>query len=446
MNRVGQWLSPSTLFGRTVLALAGAFLLFGLVSTVLLQLTLVRPHTRQAADDLAAFLVLAAQIWVELPPFTRADYERELYHRHHLRVMTIETQRGNGPPASAYLRYLEQALSRHADQPVAIHRHPEHQGWLWADFPMGGRVMRLGFREARLQDPLLVVLPFLALLGLFIAFVVAVILVRHVTRPLAQMREAAQRIGEGASISPIPETGSTEIADLARKLNQMEGQIAELLEARTTLLAGISHDLRTPLARMRLELEFIRGEENSSLIEGLGENISEMDKLIAQALALSRGLGNEEPAEVDVGQCLAQIAEDSRRSGADIRYEPQSACIRSLPVDTLGRVLRNLLDNAVTYGEGQPVELACQVRSDAIRISVTDRGPGIPEAERAHIFRPFFRLEGSRNQATGGTGLGLAVVAQLCRANGWLIEVAAPSDGKGSVFTLTLPATPAVPA
>lgn len=446
MNRVRQRLNPKSLFGRTVLALAAAFLLFGLVSTFLLQATLARPYTKQAADDLAAFLVLAAQIWVELPPFTRADYERELHRRHQLRVMRAETAKVEGPSNHAYVNYLQQALGHHVGQQVSIHRHPEHQGWLWADFPMGGRIMRLGFREDRLQDPLFVILPFLAALGLFVAFSVAVILVRHVTRPLEQMREAAQRIGEGASISPIAETGPTEIAELAHKLNQMEGQIAELLEARTTLLAGISHDLRTPLARMRLELEFIRGEENTALIEELNDNISEMDTLIAQALALSRGLGHEQPAEIDVGRLLDETAQDFRHAGSDVRFELPPPCVRSLPVETLRRVLRNLIDNAVIYSDEQPVVLACRMRADALQISVTDAGPGVPESERSRIFQPFYRLESSRNKSTGGTGLGLAVVDQLCRANGWLVEVAAPVDGKGSVFRLILPAESATPA
>ena len=446
MNRLRQWLRPKTLFGRTVLALALAFLMFGLASTFLLQATLVRPYTKQGADDLAAFLVLAAQIWVELPPFTRADYERELDRRHRLRVMRSETAKVDGPSNHAYLDYLQQALVRHVGQQVSIHRHPEHQGWLWADFPMGGRIMRLGFREDRLHDPVLVILPFLGLLGLLIAFAVAVVLVRHVTRPLAQMSEAAQRIGEGASISPIAESGPVEIAELARKLNQMEGQITELLEARTTLLAGISHDLRTPLARMRLELEFIRGEENTSLIEGLIGNISEMDRLIAQALALSRGLGHEQPVEIDVGQLLEQTAEEFRLAGSDVRFDLPQPCIRSVPVETLRRVLRNLIDNAVIYSDGQPVVLVCRPRSDALQIWVTDAGPGVPESERSRIFQPFYRLENSRNKSTGGTGLGLAVVAQLCRANGWSIEVATPVNRKGSVFRLILPAEPTVPA
>jgi two-component system osmolarity sensor histidine kinase EnvZ len=445
VNRVRQWL-PSTLFGRTALALAGAFLLFGFISAVLLQVTLVRPYTKQAADDLAAFLVLAAQIWVELPPFTRADYERELTRRHQMRVMRTETAQAPMPSTHDYLRYLEQALSGHVNQPVTIHRHPEHPGWLWADFPMGGRLMRLGFREDRLHEPLLVILPFLGALGLFIAFVVAVLLVRHITRPLAQMREAAQRIGEGAAIAPIAETGPTEIAELARKLNRMEGQIAELLQARTTLLAGISHDLRTPLARMRLELEFIRGGENTALVDEMNENIDEMDSLITQALALARSLGRQEPEETDVTQLLAEIADAFQRAGDDVRLDTQSPCVLALPAESLGRVLHNLIENAINYGERQPVKIACDLGDDALEISVTDRGPGVPVSERTRIFQPFFRLEGSRNPATGGTGLGLAVVAQLCRANGWSVEVATPPEGRGSVFRVIVPTGSAVSA
>lgn len=436
MNR---WLKPQTLLGRTIQALMLAFLLFALFSASLLQLTLVQPHTRQAADDLAALLFLSAQIWVELPPFTRADYERELRERHDLRILETEAAHPARSNSHSYLHYLEAALTRHLGQTVHIHRHPDHAGWLWADFPMADRVMRIGFRENRLQTRLLLVLPFLAALGLFVAFAMSILLVRRITRPLNIIAEATRRIGDGDFSSDIPETGPQEIASLARKLNRMESRIGQLLENRTTLLAGISHDLRTPLARMRLELELLQRAESKDLVEGLNNDITEMERLISQTLLLARSLGNEEARQVDLCDLLAGLAQDHGKSGADISLVTQGRCVCIVKADALKRVVGNLIENAVAYAGKKPIVIDCAGTGDAIAIKVIDRGPGIPQSEHESVFQPFHRLESSRNKETGGSGLGLAIVRQLCNANGWPIELSSPPEG-GTVFTVRLPA------
>ena len=436
MKRLGR---PETLFGRTALALALAFLLFGLLSAALLQFTLVRPHTRQAADDLAAFLVLAAQIWVELPPYTRPDYEKEMLRRHDVRILQTEAAHAARSSSHSYLSYLETALRTHIGQAIHIHQHPDHQGWLWADFPMGGRMMRLGFKESRLQNRGLLVLPLLAAIGLFLAFVLSIWLVRRITRPLAAMAEATHRIGQGDFSSAIPVSGPREIAELAGKLNQMEDQIDQLLENRTTLLAGISHDLRTPLARMRLELELLRDDDNRELIEGLGSDITEMEKLISQTLLLAKGLGGEDQVETDINALLLAIAEDFRKVGNDIRCQAGDHCVARIRTQALHRVLSNLVENAVTYSGGQEVTIECISTDAGTSIRVIDQGPGIPASERDKIFQPFHRLENSRSRSSGGSGLGLAIVHQLCRTNGWGIEVSPAVDGSGSIFEVRLP-------
>ncbi len=435
MNRL---IRPETLLGRTALALGLAFLLFGLFSAALLQLTLVQPHTRQAADDLASFLVLVAQIWVELPPDTRPDYEKELMRSHELRILQTEAAHPSRSDSHSYLHYLQTALSKHVRQPVYIHRHPDHAGWLWADFPMGGRIMRLGFKEQRLQSHIFLILPFLATIGLFVAFAMSILLVRRITRPLAAMAEATHRIGEGDFSSSIPETGPREIADLARKLNLMESRIGQLLENRTTLLAGISHDLRTPLARMRLELELLRGEGNQELIEGLRHDIAEMEKLISQTLLLAKGLGGEDEANTDINALLSSIVDDFRKAGKDIAFQPAHTCVQRIRTNALKRVLGNLIDNAVSYSGGKAVTVECTRLGGGIDIRVIDRGPGIPPAEQEAIFQPFHRLEDSRNKTTGGSGLGLAIVRQLCQANDWEVDLSSPPDG-GSIFQIHLP-------
>ncbi|MCB1925392.1 MAG: HAMP domain-containing protein [Gammaproteobacteria bacterium] len=434
-----RWLHPPTLLGRTIQALAIAFLLFAAFAAIFLQVTLVQPHTRQAADDLAALLVLTAQIWVELPPTTRPDYERELLQRHNLRILAAEAPHPTRSNSHSYLHYLETALSRSTNGEVFIHRHPDYAGWLWADFNMGERVIRIGFHEQRLQNRVLLILPFLAAIGLFIAFALSVLLVRRITRPLATMADATHRIGKGDFSATIPESGPRELADLANRLNEMERRIGELLQNRTTLLAGISHDLRTPLARMRVELELLRDNDNTSLIQGLENDIAEMETLIAQTLLLARGLGKEEAAPTDVCALLDDVIDGFGRSGATIELDRHGECIVRLKAESLKRVLRNLVENAVSYGDGKPVRIAYHKGAHGMTIGVSDRGPGIPVAEREAIFEPFHRLEASRNRSTGGSGLGLAIVRQLCDANGWQVIVSAPAAG-GTLFEVRIPA------
>ena len=431
---------PETLLGRTVLSLALAFLLFGVISTALLQVTLVRPYTRQAADDLAAFLVLAAQIWVELPPYTRPDYEEEMRTRHELRIIQSDIELPTTKSGEhAYLRYLETALSAHIRQPVRVHRHADQPGWLWADIPMGGRMIRLGFTESRLHNRALLILPLLVAVGIFLAFVLSVLLVRYITRPLAAMAEATHRIGQGDFSAAIPETGPREIAELAHKLNRMEDRIGQLLENRTTLLAGISHDLRTPLARMRIELELLRNDDNGELIEGLGADITDMEHLISDSLLLARGLGREDQAHIEIGEWLRNLAAGFAAAASPVKYRGSGSATIRVRINALTRVLRNLIENALAYSGEKAVILDWSAADENLFIRVTDHGPGIPEPERENIFQPFYRLETSRNRSTGGSGLGLAIVQQLCHANGWGITVSPTSDGTGSVFELRLP-------
>ena len=432
-------MAPATLFGRTAVALVLAFTIFGAIAVAILQYSVVRPHMRLAADELASFLVLSAQVWVELPPFTRPDYEREMLRRHRLRIIHNEPAQPTEPEANRFLDYLERALSQHTGQEVRVHRHPDEVGWLWTDFQMGTRTMRLGFSEHRLQRGMAPILPLLAISGLAIALALSLLLVRRITRPLEVMAEAAQRIGEGQQGPAIPETGPLEIAELAQRFNRMESRIGQLLENRTTLLAGISHDLRTPLARMRLAAELLRSDDNTDLLEQLNDNIEEMETLISQVLTLARGLAQEEGAAMPLAETLAALVDEYRQQGAEIALNLPATATRAVPENTFRRVMANLIENALAYGEGRPIAVSGEDRTDDFVIRVTDHGPGVPETERDKIFEPFHRLEGSRSRATGGSGLGLAIVQQLCTANGWKVSVGDSAESPGAEFAITLP-------
>ncbi|NNJ90234.1 MAG: HAMP domain-containing protein [Gammaproteobacteria bacterium] len=428
----------NTLYSRTALALALAFSIFALFSVAVLQTMLVQPQTRQAADDLAAFLVLAAQVWVELPPNVRADYERELLNTHNLKVLRSEAPQPVPEDSYLYLEYLEQALEKRIKQAVHVHRHPDHENWLWVDFPMSNHMLRIGFLESRLKSNLFATLTTVITTGIVIAFLLSLFLVWRVARPLGKMAEATRRIGKGDFSFELPETGPKEIAELAGKINLMVKQIQQLLENRTTLLAGISHDLRTPLARMRLELEMLDGENDEKRIAAIVDDLAEMDHLISQTLLLARGFNEEAIKETDINELVQTAIGNLHHVNTEIHFTPSGECIHPVRTNALKRVLINLIENAVNYSEGLPVSISCKSNPTATTITVSDKGPGIPPDEHKAVFQPFYRLESSRSKATGGSGLGLAIVRQLCDANGWNTEISARAHG-GTTVQIQLP-------
>lgn len=254
-------------------------------------------------------------------------------------------------------------------------------------------------------------------------------LARRITKPLARLEAAATRIGEGERPELLPENGPRELASLACRFNAMAQQVRDLLSARTTLLAGVSHDLRTPLARMRLALEMMKSAPAPALIARLENDIEEMNGLIATLLDLARGLEREPPEETDLVELLNELADQAAAHEREISVRCP-ACRRAVAPRALRRALGNLLQNALRYAPAGPLELVCETQGESCRIGVLDRGPGIPPERIAAMFEPFQRLEGSRSPQTGGAGLGLAIVRELARANGWQARLE-PRDGGG---------------
>jgi len=206
---------------------------------------------------------------------------------------------------------------------------------------------------------------------------------------------------------------------------------------RTVMLAGISHDLRTPLARMRLAIEMLPQDTDPKQIARLQHDIEYMDRLIGEFLVLSRDMQKEAAEQIDITGLLQELVEDIREQGAQIEWQPQGHILRSVGPVSLRRVLSNLLGNAHRYGAGSPIDIVLEANATSTVVRILDRGPGIPAAELENVFRPFYRLESSRSHTTGGTGLGLAITRQLCDANGWFVELL-PRSGGGTEARLSI--------
>lgn len=407
---------------QNALRLALVFVLFEVLAALAVVLLLMLPLASRATGDLAGLMVLSAQTWNELPPDTRPAFERELATSHGL-TLAGEPPAGAAPVAwrSLYLQELETQLAARMGEPVELASvDAGTEPWLWAGLPGGGRTLWLGFPRSRIGPQPLAAALLTLTAALVLAGLAAWWLGRTIVAPLKRFDAAAAILGRGATPGLLPETGPRELASLARRFNQLARQVHELLEARTTLLAGLSHDLRTPLARMRLALEMVQRRPDGAWIGRLETDVEAMNRLVGDVLDLARGLGGEAAVSVDLCALLDVLAGHAWEAGVEVVVHCPGARIGAPPA-ALRRVLGNLLANAQRYAGAGPLELRAETRDGACLIGVLDRGPGIPEEQIEAVFRPFHRVDVSRSPITGGTGLGLAIVRQLAQANRWQV-------------------------
>lgn len=432
----------TSLAQQNAVMLAIMFVIFELVTVAAVAVFVMVPMARRSADDLANLMILSAQTWSELPPGTRVDFELELSKTYQLALRAEppgQSGIGNDEWHSPYLYFLEDALNDKTGRVQHLTRETiAGTGWYWRSLPSGGSTLSVGFPQRRIGAQPFVAFAFSSVIGLILALLAALWLARRSVVSLARLEAAAERVGRGEAPTLLPETGPRELATLARRFNEMATQVRELLTARTTLLAGVSHDLRTPLARMRLALALLEEAPTPKLIARLEKDIEEMDRLIGHVLNLARGIERETYAEIDLPVLLADIAAVAPDGRVQVRVTPQP-CQLFAPPSALRRVIGNLLDNALRYAGDQPIELVVEKTKEGVRIGVLDHGPGIPLEQMSAVFQPFHRVESSRSPTTGGAGLGLAIVRQLADTYGWQVEMSPRTNGGLEVW-LSLPA------
>lgn len=275
---------------------------------------------------------------------------------------------------------------------------------------------------------------FVELGGLALALsLVLYAMTRTITRPLGDLARAADEVGRGATSTPLKETGAREIRRATRAFNAMQERLRRYLDSRTQVLAAMSHDLRTPLTRLRLRVESI---DDDQLRQRCVEDLDEMSNMVRGALGVFRGLNDEEPAlPVDINALVQELQRQHAEVGAEITIVGAARSPYIAKPLALKRCLGNLVQNAIRHGVLASIHIE---DGQQLILRVCDEGPGIPEDMLEKVFEPFFRLEQSRNRDTGGTGLGLSIARDIAQAHGGSLSLHNRQDG-GLEARLTLP-------
>ena len=279
-------------------------------------------------------------------------------------------------------------------------------------------------------------LPFVLVLQVALLLACGWIAVREASQPLARLARAADAMTPAADGPRMEENGPTEVAHAAVAFNAMQDRIGRYLKERLHILASISHDLQTPITRMRLRAESLDdGVERDRILDDL----KEMEHLVREGVAYARSAhgGDEAPVRIDTAAFLESLVFDYQDMGQPVTLTGSIEGVATVRPRALRRVLGNLVDSAIKYGGAAEVGVCLDERG-SLCITVSDRGPGIPEEELDQVLQPFYRLEASRNRDTGGAGLGLAIATQLMRSIGGNLSLG-NRDGGGLVATVVLP-------
>ncbi|MYD44346.1 MAG: HAMP domain-containing protein [Gammaproteobacteria bacterium] len=387
----------------------------------------VGPLMERAANHQAAVIELAANTYFELPADRRAEFEIQVLVNHGLLVSTIKQDMPEAVWDSRYFSLLGEALTARFGSKVSFFEDDDHY---WVNLPNPNEStleLQIGFSSELPYLTQQIVGIAVVVLAAIIVMLASYVTVRRIARPLERASNATEQFRGTFAIEHLPVEGPKELRLLAANFNQMAHEITELIENRTALLAGISHDIRTPLTRMRLALELNREELGEDVTEQLTNDLAQMDELVENALEYASGT-QETPESVPFDSFLSSLV-DGIAANMPIHWEGERNLSLELAASAFSRVITNLIANAVEHAND--VSLLVEVEAARVLVHVKDHGRGIPFDEREKVFRPFYRIDAARGGERSHSGLGLAIVKQLCDNFGWTISLS-ESEGGGT--------------
>ncbi|UCH73854.1 MAG: HAMP domain-containing protein [Rhodospirillales bacterium] len=408
---------PRSLFGRSLLIIVTPLILLQVVSTWIFYDrhwdTITRRLSNSIAGDIAQVIELLRQSPSEDSRAAVFDMARRNFG------LAISIREGVIVPAdmsdnNAQIDFfLSQALKGRIERPIQIDSSAYQQRVI-VDIQLQDLVMTVVVPGKRLFSTTTYIFIMWMVGTSLVLFAVASIFMRNQVRPISRLAHAADQFGKGRDLDMnFKPEGAQEVRQAAAAFNVMRERLRRQIRQRTDMLSGVSHDLRTPITRIKLQLAML---PESEAVSELTDDVAEMERMIEGYLTFARGEDNEAGQRVDLATLVRDVVAGWRRNKVNIDCHIEGTLEAWLRPDAIRRALDNLLVNARKYG--QNIWVRAGRRGEAIDITVDDDGPGIPEAHREDVFRPFYRLDESRNPDTGGTGLGLAIARDLVRSHG----------------------------
>lgn len=429
---------PQTLFGRTFLLISLLIFASGGTWFTLFTLAEREPRAMQLAQLTVSIVNLTNAALLAADPSKRVTLLRDLADTEGVHLYPTEDSDEIVPLPDNYLfSVMKQETIAQLGPRTRFAQAVNGQEGLWVSFSLDADDDEYWLMLPGTHARKLISWQWLgwgsALLGL--ALLVAWLIVSRVTQPLRALSRAARELGQERFPEPLRPSGASELRELAHTFNRMARDLQRSAAERTEVLAGISHDLRTPLARLRLESEL--SVDDGAARDGMISDIEQMDAIIGQFLDYARGEGNETPVATDINALVTQVASRRARAVAapalDCGDLPSGVPVR---LKALSRAVANLLENARKYA-APPYTLRTRLLGDEILIEVLDNGPGVPPDQIERLKLPFTRLEDARTDTTG-TGLGLAIVDRIARLHGGRFELRNRPEG-GLAAQLYLP-------
>jgi two-component system osmolarity sensor histidine kinase EnvZ len=364
-----------------------------------------------------------------LPPGADRQFIERLSENEGIRVFPARGGEPGRPAADMPgMRFFRERIKALFGDDAEVFARPASPGMLWIRLRTGNGDFWVAFPRHRLDRDNTDALLYWMLAGLGIAILATALIAWRLNRPLARLAKAAAELGKGGDPPSVPESGPSEIRAVARSFNRMKDDLKMNERERTTFLAGVSHDLRTPLARLRLDAEMLGGKVDGETQKGMIADIEDMNAIIDQFIDYARSEATEAFAPVDLSALARDCAERAARSGAQVRCELAEAPLLMLRPLAVQRLVGNLIQNAAKHG-GSEILVRTAIAAGEVILSVQDRGPGIPASEIERLKEPFTRRDEARS-GRSGAGLGLAIVARIAKAHGARFDLA-PRDGGG---------------